>query len=182
MPSPLAKCAKSRTASGEPVHRKQRQGEEDARAGVHFQGQGAEEPLPGCIAAHRPREAGRIGGGERRADEPGRLPVGLQRNLHLFEQHAAAHQSAAHLHRTRFQIVDGDPRGDSSLLAVHREEGVADGLAGPHHGLADGGEVEAEHPAEGIVRDHLHRSRHQIASPVGRNREHFQRLHLRQDR
>ena len=33
-------------------------------------------------------EAGRIGAGERRVDEPGGLPVGLQRDTHGVEQHA----------------------------------------------------------------------------------------------
>ena len=49
-------------------HRKRR---EDAVAGVHFQGHGAEQPLPHRIAAHRPCEVGRIGAGERLVDEPG---------------------------------------------------------------------------------------------------------------
>ena len=52
-------------------------------AGVHFQDHGAEQPLPDRIAAHRPREVGRIGGGERLGKGIGtmsgrlRLPVRL---------------------------------------------------------------------------------------------------------
>ena len=57
-----------RPAPREAIHRKHRQGDEDAAAGVHFQGHGAEPPLPDCIAAHRPREVGRIGAGERLVD------------------------------------------------------------------------------------------------------------------
>ena len=78
--------------------------------------------------------------------------------------------------------MDRHPRGDASLLAAHREEGVGEGRAGPHHSLADVGEVIAQHPADGTLRDHLHRSRHQRPSTVGRNREHSQRLHLGLDR
>ena len=48
------------------------------------------------------------------------------------------------------------------------------GGAGSHHGLADVGEIKAEHPADGTVRDHRHRSAHQSPSPVGRDREHSQ--------
>ena len=55
--------------------------------------------------------------------------------------------------------MDRNPGGDSSLLAAHRKEGVAEGRAGPHHGLADVGEIIAQHPADGTVREHLHRSR-----------------------
>ena len=65
--------------------------------------------------------------GERLVDEPGRLPVGLQRETRGVAQHALSQQVAAHQRRTRFQVVDRDPRGDSSLLAAHREDGVADG-------------------------------------------------------
>ena len=130
-------------AAASPIHGKQRQGEEDAGAGVHFQGHGAEPSPAGCIAAHRPREVGRIGGGERRINEPGRLPVGRQRNRHLFEHGTRAQQFATHLHRFLFQVVDRDPGGDSSLPAAHREDGVSDGWAGLHHGLADAGVVKA---------------------------------------
>ena len=112
-------------------HRKHRQGDEGAGAGVHFQGHGGEPPLPNCIATHRPREVGRIDAGERRVEEPGRLPVSLQRNGHGVEQHALSQQFAPQRARTRFQVVERDPGGDSSLLATHREEGVADGWAGP---------------------------------------------------
>ena len=59
-------------------NRKHLQRREGAGGGVHFQGHGAEQPLPHRIAAHRPREVGRIGGGERLVEEPGRLPVGFQ--------------------------------------------------------------------------------------------------------
>ena len=44
-------------------NRKHRQGDEGAGGGVHFQGHGAEQPLPNRIAVHRPREVGRIGAG-----------------------------------------------------------------------------------------------------------------------
>ena len=156
----MRKVQDRRPASASPIHRKHRQGREDAGAGVHFQGHGGKPPLPKYIAAHRSREVGRIGYRERLVDEPGRLPVGLQRNLHLFEHNAPAHQSATHLYRFRSQVVDRDPRGDSSLLAAHREEGVPYGRAGPHHGLADAGEVKAQHPADETARHHLHRSAH----------------------
>ena len=146
--------------------------------GVHFQGYGAEQPLPHRIAAHRPREGGRIGGGERLVDEPGRLPVGLQRDARGVEQHALPHQVAAQQARTRFQVVERDSGRDSSLLAAHREEGVADGRAGSHPRHPEVGVLKAEHPADGTVRDHSRRSRHQLPSPMGRDREHSQRLHL----
>ena len=55
-------------------HRKHRQGDEDAGAGVHFQGHGAEQPLPTRTAPQRtdPTNVGGVGGGERRVDEPHR--------------------------------------------------------------------------------------------------------------
>ena len=68
------------------------------------------------------------------------------------------------------------------LLAAGRKEGGAEGRAGSHHGLADVGEVKPQHPADGTVRDHPHRSRHQRPSAVGRDRKFSQRLHLRPDR
>ena len=44
-------------AAASPIHRKHRQGEEDAGAGVHFQGHGAESPLSDGIARHDQGEA-----------------------------------------------------------------------------------------------------------------------------
>ena len=82
------------------------------------------------------------------------------------EQHALPHQVAAQQPRTRFQVVERDSGVDSSLLAAHREEDVADGRAGPHHGLADGGVLKAEHPADGTVRDHPRRSPSDTAALV----------------
>ena len=112
----------------------------------------------------------------------GRLPVGLQRDARGVEQHALPHQVAAQQPRTRFQVVEGDSGRDSSLLAAHREEGGAEGRAGSHPGHPEVGVVKAEHPADGTVRDHPRRSRHQLPSPMGRDREYSQRLHLGLDR
>ena len=47
-------------AAASPIHRKHRQGDEDAGAGVHFQGHGA-EPSPAGCPAHRRQGAGRRG-------------------------------------------------------------------------------------------------------------------------
>ena len=61
-------------------------------------------------------------------------------------------------------------------------------MASPTGGLAPTtaspmwGEVIAQHPADGTVRDHLHRSRHHLSLAVGRDREHSQRVHLGLDR
>ena len=44
--------------------------------------------------------------------------------------------------------MDGDPRVDSSLPAVHREDGIADGWAGLRHGHADVRVVKAQASAE----------------------------------
>ena len=59
---------------------------------------------------------------ERVFDKPGGLPVGLQGDLHRFEHNARAHQVATHPHRFRFQVVEGNPRVDSSRLAAGREK------------------------------------------------------------
>ena len=56
---------------------------------------------PSPTASHRPHEVGRIGGGERLVDEPGRLPVGLQRDPHGIAWHALPHQVAPHQPRIR---------------------------------------------------------------------------------
>ena len=64
----------------------------------------------------------------------------------------------------------GGPCRDSSLLAAHREEDVADGRVGGRR------VITAEHPADGTLRDHPCRSRHQLPSQ-GRDRE-YSRLHL----
>ena len=50
--------------------------------------------------------------------------------------------------------MERDSGRDSSLLAAHREEGVADGRAGSHPGHPEVGVLKAEHPADGTVRDH----------------------------
>ena len=78
--------------------------------------------------------------------------------------------------------MEGDSGVDSSLLAAHREKGVAEGRAGSHPGHPEVGVLKAEHPADGTVRDHPRRSRHQLPSPMGRDREYSQRLHLGLDR
>ena len=114
------------------VHRHHRQRGEDAVGGIHLQGHGGEPSIAGRGAAHRPTEVRRVGRGERIFDEPGRLPVGLQMNLHFFQRDPSAHQSAPHPQRFRFQVMKGRRRADSSRLAAHREEGVAGGLARPH--------------------------------------------------
>ena len=56
---------------------------------------------------------------------------------------------------------------DSSRLTAGRENSIPDGLAGPHPGHPDAGQVKAQDPAEGTVGEDLHRSRHQLALPVG---------------
>ena len=68
--------------------------------------------------------------------------------------------------------MEGDSGRDSSLLAAHREEGVAEGRAGSHPGHPEVGVLKAEYPADGTVRDHPRRSRHQLPSPIGRDREY----------
>ena len=78
--------------------------------------------------------------------------------------------------------MEGDSGRDSSLLAAHREEGVAEGWASSHPGHPEVGVLKAEHPADGTVRDHPRRSRHQLPSPMGQDREYSQRLHLGLDR
>ena len=77
---------------------------------------------PSPTASHRPHEVGRIGGGERLVDEPGRLPVGLQRDPHGI---------ATHQPRIR-RLWIATPGADSSLLVTHRKEGLMDGLTGSH--------------------------------------------------
>ena len=67
---------------------------------------------PSPTASHRSREVGCISGGERLVDEPGRLPVGLQRDARGVKQHALSHQVAAQQPRTRFQVVQRDSGRD----------------------------------------------------------------------
>ncbi len=88
-----------------PAHRLHRQGREDPVAGVHFQSYGGEPTRSDCGATHRSGQLRRIGAGEHRGDEPGRLPVGRQREHHGVEHHALAQQFAAHQLRTRFQVA-----------------------------------------------------------------------------
>ena len=87
---------------------------------------------PTASQAHRPHEVGRIGGGERLVDEPGRLPVGLQGDLHLFEHSAFTHQSAAHHYPFFSRVVNCGGGADFPRLAADREEDVPDGLTGSH--------------------------------------------------
>ena len=103
-------------------------------------------------------------------------PLASRRNLHLFERDAPAHQPATHPHRFRFQVVDCRRGADASLLAPGREENIPDGWAGSHPGHPGTGDAIAQQPADGAARDHPHRPRHQLASPVGSNRELAQRF------
>ena len=65
----------------------------------------------------------------------------------------------------------------------HHRQGGEDPVDGiEFHGHPDAGQIKAQDTADGTVRDHLHRSAHQIAPTVGRDRDHSQRLHRRQDR
>ena len=101
--------------------RHHRQCRKDPVAGIQLYGYSGELSFVWGGAAHRPYEVGRIGPGEHLFDEPGLLPVGLQRDLHLFEHSAPAHQSAHHPHRFLSQVVEGRRRADSSRLAASRE-------------------------------------------------------------
>ena len=170
-PGPVGEMRKVQSrllvSASRPVHRHHRKRVEDTLRSIHLHGDGGEPSATEHSAAHRPQEIGRIGRGERLFDEPGSLPVGLQRNLRLFERDAPAHQLAAHLHRFLSQVVKGRRGADSSLLAAHREEDVPDGWAGSHPGYSDVGQVKAHDAADGTVGNHFHRSRHQLALPVG---------------
>ena len=108
-------------------------------------------------------------------------PIGFQINFHLFERNAPAHQTATHCHRFCAHVVDGRRGADSSLLAASWEEGIPHGLAGSHPGHPNAGQVKAQDPSDGAVRDHLHRSAHQFPSAMSGNREFSQGFHLRPD-
>ena len=94
-------------------------------------------------------------------------PVGRQRDLFSFEHDARFHQLAIHHHRFRSQVVAYRRSTDSSRLTPSREDGILDGLAGPHPGDSDAGEVKAQDPTDGTIGGHRHRSGHEFPSAMG---------------
>ena len=113
-----------------------------------------------------------ISTGEHLFDVQGLLPVGLQRDRHLFEHGAPLHQLASHLHRFCSHVMDRRRGADSPLLAASREDGIPAGVADSHPGHCDVREAKAQKAADGAVRGDPHRSRQEIPSAVGRDREH----------
>ena len=118
------------------LHRHHRQRGEYAIGGIELHGHSGEDSTL-CGAAHRPHEIGRVGAGEHLLDELGLLPVGRQRDLHLFKHNAPFHQSAPDHHRFISQVTDGRRGADTLRLAASREDGVTYELAGPHPGDPD---------------------------------------------
>ena len=100
--------------------------------------------------------------------------------MFLRARRAVFHQAAGHHQIRPGQIADGRRRVEPSLLA-NGEEGVPHGWAGPHPGDSDAGQIKAQDPADGTIRDHRHRSAHQLPPAMGGNREFSQRFHLRLD-
>ena len=90
------------------LDRHHRQRGEDAVFGIKLHGHSGEHSLPrgGRGATHRPHEIGCIGEGEHLFDVQGLLPVGRQRDRHLFEHQALFHQPAAHHQLGLAQIPD----------------------------------------------------------------------------
>ena len=82
---------------------------------------------PGAVQRTNPTKSDVSVAGEHLLDEPGVLPVGLQRDLHLFEHGALFHQPAAHHQLFRFQVADGCRRADSSRLAASWENSIPTG-------------------------------------------------------
>ena len=112
-------------------------------------------------------------------DEPGRLPVGLQRETRGVAQHALAQQVAAHQPRTRFQVVERDPGGAAFLSggAPGRWRRRGAGWPPPRPRRCGGGHSAASRrwdPPRAPLTD----TAHQRPAPMGRNREFSQRLHL----
>ncbi len=158
-----ARCPKS----GHLDHRDHGQGGEDPVDPIQFEGHRREESRLGRQTPHRPDEVRCIGGGEHLVDEPGVLAVGGKRDDCLFEHGAVPHQPAPHQKGGRTPVVDRDARVDAAILAAHRDQGIPDRRAVANPGDPEGGDVEAQDPADGTAGRHGDRSDLQNPTAVG---------------